>query len=134
MNNEEQQKIIWAYMVLEGLPTNGDWSTYGGWEPLNPKARYEWATQLKEREQMRFHIKAVGVDWGKTGMPDYVPRSQFAGSFSPADECDTLLGTLFLLDGKSYLIGVTNADGLYINLLQNIDEMDAALTRVKEVF
>ena len=121
---DEALKFTWAYMIQEGLITNGKWNYYGGNFEI-PNQSYDYIQASKDMEKLRAEIKTVGIDWAKTSIPESSHESCFEGTFSDSSTVETLLGTLVLKNGSEYVIGVSNAEvrfQSYIQLLKNLME------------
>lgn len=134
MNATELQvlKVIWAYVVDEGIITNGEWSYYGG--HFEAPTRYKQSERDAERKAMRDAILQIGVAWDKLDVPEYQQRSEFVGTGNDSAQTDTLLGTLILNDGTTYMLGVDNCDMLYENYAETLRKVRASTALVSEIF
>lgn len=108
----EQLKYIWAYMVSEGQVTTGEFGYYGGgWKGNN---QYNYAARELERSQIIADINLHGVAWEATGVPEYRCENEFTDTNCPSEQCDCLLGTLVLRNGKMYTIGIRRTEPDYL--------------------
>ncbi len=57
-----------------------------------------------------------------------------SGTNEPSSNNESLLGKIVLMDYSSYLIGVDDADMLYVSLAETISNLVAAKELVKTVF
>ena len=105
---KEYLKTVWAYMLENGRETNGKWSYYaGGYENARlEKWDYDYHADLLKL------VKEIGVDWEKTLEPTSNIERAFTDTFHDSAECETLLGTLVLKDGREFLIGCHDEDGM----------------------
>lgn len=115
-NKQTDQEKIWAYMVMEGRVTTGEFSYYGG--------HFEGPSDFDNEERDRLRkiiidkIGKFGVAWDATGVPIYMAHNEFVGTDHPSQQCECLLGTLVLCDGTKYTLGVKDASDEYINLVE----------------
>ena len=125
----EANKFVWAYLLGHGHETTGKWSFYGScWESIpGRKWNYDGKAELLQQ------VKEIGVDWDKTKEPTSNTKSCFVDTFVESSECETLLGTLVLKDGSSFIIGCCDEDnmGSYIN---NMMKLMRDKERVKDIF
>lgn len=99
------KKIVWAFMLENGELTTGDWNYYTGYEYSDPKKQYCYSAIQEGRDNMINSIKKYGVNWDKTGIPEYEEHSYFVGTFQDSEECRCFVGTLYLNDGSEYKLG-----------------------------
>ena len=125
----DTKKFVWAYLLENGHETTGVGSFYGsGWERIpGRKWNYDYHPDLLQK------VKDTGVDWNKTEEPESRTESLFEGTFIDCSECEALIGTLWLLDGSSYIVGCKDDDnmGSYIN---NLMKLMNDQNRVKNIF
>ena len=118
---EESLKFVWAYMLQEGVITNGQWNYYSSnFETIHG---YDYRKRIIDMDSLRARVRKVGIDWEKTKSPESSTELGFEGTDSPSSRCETLLGTLYLKDGSEYMIGVGNAElrfSSYISVLKNL--------------
>lgn len=111
MNNEEIElkKIVWAFMLENGKVTNGKWTYYGdGWECVG-KNKYDY--EESDRQKVKLILELTkGVDWSKTGIPDYVQENGFVGTDCESSEHDCFIGEIYLNNGNSYKIGTAEIE------------------------
>lgn len=130
---DESTKVVWAYMVESGKLTNGEWSYYGGdWETHKPNS-WKWEEIDEDNRKFREKVKKVGVDWGKTSPPVSSMESAFTDTFHDADEVETLLGTIVLKDGSSFMVGVGNADKKFGQYVKVIMEYVKDQQKIKDI-
>lgn len=130
---DESIKMVWAYMVENGKLTNGEWSYYGGdWETHKPNS-WKWEEIDKDNREFRDKVKKVGVDWEKTQSPKSSMENAFTDTFHDSDEVETLLGTIVLKDGSSYLVGVGNADKRFAEYVKIIMEYANDQQKIKDI-
>lgn len=112
------RQYIWAYMLKAGQLTTGEYSYYGSsWEG---ESMYDKKKIKSELDAIIAEIQTFDVDWEKTTIPEYRELSDFEDSFSPSTPVETLKGTIVLNNGKSYIIGVKNAESEYIDLVEKM--------------
>jgi hypothetical protein len=121
---ENAQKFVWAYIIEQGLITNGTWSYYGGhWEYENKND--SWKKIEKRKQKLLDDVKKIGIAWDKMKIPVSSHESVFDGTDHDAGSTGTLLGTLILKDGTSYLLGVSGVNeriGAYMKFLSDTNE------------
>lgn len=128
----ENKKIVWAYLVEQGRLTTGEWSYYGGnWE--HPDG-YKYRKVDAAEKNARGMIRSKGVDWSKTRMPVGAVEQAFTDSYHDSEKVETLLGTLYLLDGTEFLFGCTHVPENIGALVISERMVDENLERVKAVF
>jgi len=114
MTNEEEiglKKIVWAFMLEHGRITEGEWSYYGGhFEYPKVIVNKAWKAIEKFKTDIYFEIREQGVDWNKTGIPDFEHHAEFVGTDNDSNWLDCLLGDLHLLNGKTYKFGTNKVD------------------------
>lgn len=127
----DANKFVWAYMIVNGRITTGDWSYYGsGWVDLD---EYNYDKINKRRERMLASIKSNGIDWDKTTVPVSSTDSLFTDTFHPSQEVETLIGTLVLKDNSSYTIGVSNAEERFTTYAKSLMLLAQDQQRVKDI-
>jgi hypothetical protein len=112
---DESVKFAWAYLLMYGKLTSGEWSYYGGcWE--DAETRYvPWDEQKKRMQRIQEKAVSVGIDWDKTGVPAVSEESEFMGTFASCQgECLATLGTLVLKNGETYLIASKDDDAAHL--------------------
>lgn len=127
---DASEKFVWAFLIENGRVTNGDWSYYGGSFEHAGKVSF---TQLGQAEkEMREAILEIGVDWSKTKMPAGGLESRFEGTFTEASSVETLLGTLVLLDGSTYVVGCVDDEG-FSDYITKLAKLAQDKQRVKDI-
>jgi hypothetical protein len=122
----DTKKFVWAYLVKNGVETDGEWNYYGGGFRLaNQKLEYGYVKYQERQNQIQAHIKSVGVDWDKTRMPESDVHYSFEGTFCDSSRSETLFGVLVLKDGTEYMLGSHDKDGMgsYITNLTKLMKM-----------
>ena len=111
---DESVKFAWAFLLLHGQITNGEWSYYGSnWEfPTNTYGSFE--KYEKELVKIREQAVFVGIDWEKSGLPEVHDEVGFNGTFESGSNCLATLGKLVLKNGKKCLIGTSNRDAAHL--------------------
>lgn len=59
-------------------------------------------------------VVSIGIDWNKTGILEVYHKFEFNGTESDSKDCLGTLGTLVLNDGKTFLLGSSNDDVVYL--------------------
>jgi len=127
---DESLKFVWAYMIENGVLTDGNWSYYGGhYEYLHNDWRKSDAAMKKLRED----VKKYGVDWEKTIQPQTFSERAFTDTFHDSDDVETLLGTVYLKDGSNYLIGCNDSDLKFSQYVKILAELAQDRQRVKDI-
>lgn len=132
----DMMKFVWAYMLEQGYETTGEWSYYGGrWEYPEYKGGFmiQYETVAKRKQELLDKVKTIGVDWEKTEEPKSSIESAFNDSFHDASRVEVLLGTIYLNDGTSYLIGAGETDSTiseYVALLQTYMDNSERVNRI----
>lgn len=129
---DQTNKLVWAYMVENGILTNGKWSYYAGnWERTTG---WDWRESDREMAEFRSRLKSVGVDWSRTAPPESSLENAFTDTFSDSDSVETLLGTIVLKDGSEYIVGVSNSDVRFGAYVKMISALIADTERVNAIF
>lgn len=100
-------KIIWAFMLENGKVTNGEWSYYGGGYASEGNDTYDYKKDAKLKKQLIDEMKSHGVDWSKTGVPDYESHNSFAGTDEESSENECLLGDIYLNNANVFKLGTS---------------------------
>lgn len=118
----ELKKIVWAYMLENGRITSGNWNYYGGWYELPEEARkLSWNKQDKWIEEVHEKIKSIGVDWEKTGVPEFENHSAFTDTFSDPAEKECMLGVIHLNNGERLSIGTSEIESYVSNAINALN-------------
>lgn len=109
-------KFAWAYLILHGKFTSGEWSYYGScWEEPERHKYVSWKEEVKRQLEFQEKVVKIGIDWDKSGVPEVDNYEGFAGTFiSYNTQCLGTLGTLVLLNGEKFLIGSSNNDAAHL--------------------
>lgn len=129
----DAKKFVWAYMIENGKITDGHWSYYGGGFNLVGVGAYDWAGMTKIMKKLQDEIKEIGIDWEKTSSPVSEIKSEFTDTFHPSAEVETLLGTLVLKDGKSYMVGAGHVETRFTEYATALSQMAEDKQRVKDI-
>lgn len=104
---DKTMKFVWAYLILHGTPTSGEWSYYGGsWERIGNKY-LGWDEMQKEKAELQAKVLKVGIDWSKTTAPEVSTESVFEGTFCSGGYAQATVGDLVLLNGETIKLGST---------------------------
>lgn len=134
MELDESNRVVWAYMIVEGKLTNGKWNYYAGdWESHKPNS-CKWRELEKDNSDFKEKVKTIGVDWTNTQIPISSMEKAFTDTFHDSDDVETLLGTMVLKDGSEYTVGVGNADKRFGDYVKVVMEYVRDSERVKAVF
>lgn len=127
---DESVKFVWAYMIEQGVITDGEWEYYGG----NFRSSVPgWTAAMEATAEFRDKVKKYGVDWSKTSNPVSSMESSFTDTFHEADRVETLLGTVVLNNGEEYMIGVGNAERRFGDYIRFLSELSKDKARVKAI-
>ena len=122
----EADKFVWAFMIENGIITTGKWSYYGG--------HYYSDHSLGKTgiDALRKKVRDIGVDWEKTKQPESHQEQAFTDTFNDPDRVETLLGTLVLKDGSTYLMGCVDDHGFgsYVKKLAQLAEDKERVKRI----
>ena len=104
----DAKKIIWAYLIKDGVQTN---------QHIDEK---QWNYYAGNYEKTDNYIKflAQDIDLYQTQLPHYIERNEFVGTGSPSGQVSVLEGTLVLNNGNLVYYGKTNPDTAIISLLE----------------
>lgn len=126
----ETVKFVWAYMLENGVITDGNWSYYGGhYEYLHN----DWRKADQAKKALLENVKKIGIDWDKTKEPQSFGERAFTDTFHDSDDVETLLGTVYLKDGSSYLIGCNDAELRFSNYVKMLAELAEDKQRVRDI-
>jgi hypothetical protein len=128
---DEALKLVWAYIIENGVVTSGKWEYYAG--GFECEYIYDYTKRENNRKALIEKVRQVGVDWTKTKSPESSMESCFEGTFSDSSDVETLLGTLYLKDGSEYLLGVANVEKRFSAYVETIAELMADKERVKNI-
>jgi len=132
---DQSTKFVWAYMIKNGVVTDGEWNQYfGNFEPLfrTPGSLNFSQYEIKQSDFLN-KIKTIHVDWSKTKNPVSLYGYVFEGTENEASMAETLLGTLVLLDGSEYKIGMANERTGFSDYLMSISEFASDPQIVKDI-
>lgn len=134
----ESLKFVWAYLLEQGRPTNGNWSYYGsGWDhemkyDYNHKTKKYRLTEIMD--EIRRRVKEFGIDWDRTQSPEVHNETLFEGTGHPSSRHEALLGRLYLLQhAESFLIGIDDTETRFSQYVQILANLAADRQRVKDI-
>lgn len=122
------------------MRTNGEWSVYGGhWETEREYDYYEERHKeiRKQRtimDQIRDEVRLYKVDWDATDVPKSSVETCFEGTEQDNSNAEALLGTIYLCNNLSYMIGVSHADKRFGDYIRQFFELANDVDRVKDLF
>lgn len=98
------KQFAWLYLIENGT-AGVEHSYYGGYTLVDQRMdgifkRFDHRSYEAVKQIYLKELKEIGVDWDKTSAPESNMVSQFAGTFSEADENEYLSGTLILNNGE----------------------------------
>jgi hypothetical protein len=108
---DESVKFAWAYLLMHGMVTNGEWCQHSGFEEVYGSSVGDGKDKLEEARELAI---VIGIDWEKTKVPKVSNESVFNDTFSPNSNCLATLGKLYLKNGKHYFIGSSDDDAAHL--------------------
>lgn len=111
----EDLKKIWAYMVMKGSITTGEYNYYGGFEG---PYRHQSEKMNKFRKTMISELTEHGIAWDATDVPEYRTYSEFSGTNDPSENVECLMGTLVLKNGIMHKLGARHVSSEMLDLVQ----------------
>lgn len=131
LDQMDSVKFVWAYLLKEGIVTNGKWSYYGSsWENVGQQ---DWRNIDRDMNILRSEVKSIGIDWTKTSNPESSTNNCFDGTFVESSKTETLLGTLVLKNGKTYKVGLKDAELRFSNYAKALVDLMKDRQMVKEM-
>lgn len=114
-------KLVWGYLIHEGLYTDGEFSYFGGGfdspHKYDPDAREAFLKNLLEE------VKKHGVAWDASGIPEYREMSEFVGTDAPSERVDCIFGVLMLTNGQRYGLGVAKPANNILDALERLNDI-----------
>ena len=130
MNDET--KFAWAYLLLYGRITTGEWEYYGGHYKA-VKDTWRWEEIQSEREALREKVASIGIDWSKTAPPEVSDESTFSDTFSDPNDKKATLGTLYLKNGEKILVGSGDDEAASLaDAARQLQQQDSKLVKLAE--
>lgn len=111
---DDSVKFAWAYLILHGKVTTGEWSYYGSSYEPDGKKIWDWKELQAARQTLADKVASVGIDWSKTDVPAVSNHSTFNGTFNSGGTCLGTLGTLVLCNGETILLGSSDDDAAHL--------------------
>lgn len=109
-------KQIWAVILEFGeiKPPESTWSEYSiSYSYSSYEKEVEKEEEMIELLYLKSKIKAIGVDWEKTDVPDYTAKAKFVDTDSPSENLDIFEGELILSDGRKLPMYMTEGWAYY---------------------
>lgn len=112
MKVDEAIKFAWAYLILHGRETSGEWSYYGGcWEHKKGQSYPSWDELQERKAEIQERVLEVGIDFDKSGVPEVTDEHGFLDTFaSTCSHHTATLGKLVLKNGETFLLGSDDDD------------------------
>jgi hypothetical protein len=126
-------KFVWAYMLKEGIITKGVFEYYSMGYEHTDDVSWNYDKQLAQKDKLLSDVKSIGIDWDKTKEPVSSMNRIFNGTFDQDSNVESLLGTLYLKNGKEYLIGVSNCDTRFSSYVKNLMSLAEDKALVKDI-
>ena len=112
---DDTLKFAWAYLILHGRETNGNWSYYGGCWDYKDNCYPSWEELQKAKEELRKKVVEIGIDFEKSGVPTVSHESGFLSTFdSHSSDHTATLGKLVLNNGETFLLGSDDEDAAHL--------------------
>ena len=130
MNDET--KFAWAYLLLYGDVTDGEWEFYGSGYKRKSET-WDWQKLQDERKALRDKVTSIGIDWNKTEPPTVSDESCFTDTFSDPNDKRATLGTLYLKNGERFLIGSGDNEAASLaDAARQLQQQDNELMKLAE--
>lgn len=131
-------KFVWAYVLEKGKLTSGHWGYYSGdWDDMYPYNLYDSVEEADrnklEKEKLLNKVKTIGIDWEKSLEVVSSTKSVLEDTGGPSSTVGSLLGTLVLKDGTSYVLGVGNSEQRFDNYVKQLAELATDKERIKRI-